>query len=44
MVMKPEAVMGLEDCGGSKNSSLGAERFWIQICFMVTKRIKERER
>ena len=37
---KPEAVIGFEDCGGSTNSSFGAERFWIVMCSMV-ERIKE---
>jgi hypothetical protein len=41
---KPKPVMGLDDWGGSKNSSLGAERFWIEVCSMVRKRMNERER
>ena len=49
MAMKPgrssklEAVIGVEDCGGSTNSPLGAERFWIEI-FYVVERIKEAKR
>ena len=27
---KPEVVIGLDDCGGSKNSSEGAESWWIE--------------
>ena len=27
---KLEAVIGFEDCGGSKNSPLGAENSWIE--------------
>ena len=27
---KPEALIGLEDLGGSKNSPLGAENWWIE--------------
>jgi len=36
MAMKPgqslklEAVIGFEDCGGSTNSPLGAENWWIE--------------
>jgi len=37
---KLEAVIGFDDCGGSTNSPLGAERFWIVMCSMV-ERIKE---
>ena len=32
---KLEVVIGFEDCGGSTNSPLGAERFWIDMCSMV---------
>jgi hypothetical protein len=41
---KPEAVIGLEDLGGSKNSHLGAERFWIELCSMVIENDKRREK
>ena len=27
---KPKAVIGLDDCGGSKNSPEGAESSWIE--------------
>ena len=27
---KPEAVIGLDDCGGSKNSPEGTESLWIE--------------
>ena len=27
---KPEAVIGLDDCGGSKNLPKGAESLWIE--------------
>ena len=27
---KPEVVIGLDDCGGSKNSPEGAESWWIE--------------
>jgi len=39
--LKLEAVIGFDDCGGSTNSPLGAERFWIEKCSMVIERIKE---
>ena len=32
---KPEAVIGLDDCGGSKNSPEGAESWWIERVDMV---------
>ena len=39
---KLEAVIGFDDCGGSMNSPLGAERFWIDMCSMVIeKNVKE---
>ena len=31
---KPEAVIDLDDCGGSKNSPEGAESWWIERVFM----------
>ena len=40
---KLEAVIGFDDCGGSTNSPLGAERFWIEMCSME-ERIKEDKR
>ena len=49
MAMKPgqsskmEVVIGFEECGGSMNSPLGAERFWIEM-FYVVERIKEVKR
>jgi len=27
---KPEAIIGLDDCGGSKNTTEGAESWWIR--------------
>ena len=39
---KLEAVIGFDDCGGSTNSPLGAERFLIEMCSMVIeKNVKE---
>ena len=35
---KLEAVIGFDDCGGSTNSPLGAERFWIERFSMVNKK------
>ena len=32
---KPEAMIGLDDCGGSKNSPEGAESWWIERVDMV---------
>ena len=40
---KLEAVIGFDKCGGSMNSPLGAERFWIEM-FYVVERIKEVKR
>jgi hypothetical protein len=31
-----------EDDGGSRNSHLGTESLWIELCSMVTKRKKKR--
>jgi len=45
---KLEAVIGFDDCDGSMNSPLGAERFWIDMCSIVIEvgvkeeKIKER--
>ena len=44
---KLEAVIGFDDCGGSMNSPLGAERFWIVMCSKIKKdkrkeKVKER--
>ena len=41
---KLEVVIGFDDCGGSTNSPLGAKRFWIVMCSMVIKRVKEKRR
>ena len=39
---KLEAVIGFEDCGGSMNSPLEVERFWIDMCSMVIEKdVKE---
>ena len=39
---KMEAVIVFEDCGGSMNSPLGVERFWIDMCSMVIEKdVKE---
>ena len=39
---KLEAVIGFDDCGGSMNSPLGVERFWIDMCSMVIEKdVKE---
>jgi len=35
---KPEAAIGLEDFGGSKNSPFGAKSFWIEMCSMVVEK------
>ena len=40
---KLEAVIGFDDCGGSTNSPLGAERFWIDMCYMVIEKDKKRK-
>ena len=32
---KLEAVIDMENFDGSKNSPLGAEIFWIEVCSMV---------
>jgi hypothetical protein len=29
---KLEAVIGFDDCGGSKNSPFGAPKSWIEFC------------
>ena len=39
---KLEAVIGFDDCGGSTNSPLGAERFWIERFSMVKEKDKIR--
>ena len=45
---KLEAVIGFDDWGGSTNSPVGAERFWIDMCSIVIEvgvkeeKIKER--
>ena len=36
---KLEAVIGFDDCGGSTNSPLGAERFWIERFSMIKEKI-----
>ena len=38
---KLEAVIGFDDFGGSINSPLGAERFWIDMCSMVIEKDKK---
>ena len=49
MAMKPgqslklEAVIGFEDCGGSTNSPLGAERFWIERFSMIKEKDKRKD-
>ena len=37
---KLEAVIGFDDCDGSMNSPLGAERFWIERFSMVKEKDK----
>ena len=50
MAMKPgqsskmEVVIGFEECGGSTNSPLGAERFWIERFSMVKEKDKRKEK
>ena len=50
MAMKPgqslklEAVIGLDDCGGSTNPPLGAESFWIERFSMVKEKDKRKEK
>ena len=41
---KLEAVIGFDDCGGSTNSPLGAERFWIESFSMVKEKDKKEKR
>ena len=41
---KLEAVIGFDDCGGSTNSPLGAERFWIERFSMVKEKDKRKEK
>ena len=41
---KPEAVIGFGDCGGSTNSPLGAEKFWIDMCSMVIEKDKIKDK
>ena len=37
-----EVAIGFDDFGGSTNSPLGAERFWIDMCSMVIEKdVKE---
>ena len=40
---KLEAVIGFDDCGGSTNSPLGAERFWIER-FSIKEKDKRKEK
>ena len=48
MVMKPgwssklEVVIGFDDCGGSMNSPLGVERFWIERFSMIKEKDKRK--
>jgi hypothetical protein len=46
MAIKPRGSSKLdeEEDGGSQNLPLGAESLRVEMCSMVTKRIKERER
>ena len=50
MVIKPgqssklEVVIGFDDCGGSKNSPLGVERFWIERFSMIKEKDKRKEK
>ena len=41
---KLEAVIGFDDCGGSTNSPLGAERFWIERFSIIKERGKRKEK
>jgi len=41
---KLEAVIGFDDCGGSTNSPLGAERFWIEKVFHDKRKGKRKDR
>ena len=41
---KLEAVIGLDDCGGSTNPPLGAESFWIERFSMVKEKDKRKEK
>ena len=41
---KLEAVIGFDKCGGSMNSPLGAERFWIERFSMVKQKDKRKEK
>ena len=48
MAMKPgrssklEVVIGFDDCGGSTNSPLGVERFWIERFSMIKEKVKQK--
>ena len=50
MAMKPgrssklEVGIGFDDCGGSTNSPLGAERFWIERFSMIKEKDKRKEK
>ena len=39
---KLEALIGFDDCGGSTNSPLGAERFWIERFSIVKEKDKRK--
>jgi len=41
---KLKAVIGFDDYGGSTNSPLGAERFWIERFSIVKEKDKRREK
>ena len=41
---KLEVVIGFDDCGGSTNSPLGAERFWIERFSMIKEKDKRKEK
>ena len=41
---KLEAVIGFEDWGGSTNSPLGAERFWIERFSMIKEKDKRKRK
>ena len=41
---KLEAVIGFDDCGGSTNSPLGAERFWIERFSMLKEKNKRKRK
>ena len=41
---KLEAVIGFDDCGGSTNSPLGAERFWIERFSMLKEKNKRKSK